>query len=277
MSDWQELPLGEICGIEIGGTPSRSEERYWWKSDGDGIRLPWVSISDMKEKVITETKESITEVGALQSNCKHVAKGTLLMSFKLTIGRLAFAGRDLYTNEAITAIRPNKDLCPEFLYYGLQHWNLTGDSDQAVKGVTLNKQKLQEIPCLIPPLPEQKKIAEILSGIDRSHAKLSDKIKALTRIRVQLIRQFLTQGGHPKSDHEDILPPDWQIKTLDEVAQFRRGSFPQPYGNPEWFDDNGFPFVQVFDIDDNGRLKSSTKSRISQAGAEKVFSFLAVH
>ena len=56
MSDWQELPLGEICGIEIGGTPSRSEERYWWKSDDDGIRLPWFSISDMKEKVITETK-----------------------------------------------------------------------------------------------------------------------------------------------------------------------------------------------------------------------------
>ena len=167
MSDWKEVTLGEICSIEIGGTPSRSEERYWWKSGSDGVRLPWVSISDMKEKVITDTKESITEIGALKSNCKHVPRGTLLMSFKLTIGRLAFAGRDLYTNEAISAIRPTKDVNAEFLYYGLQHWNLTGDSDQAVKGVTLNKQKLQEIPCLLPPLPEQKKIAEILSGIDK--------------------------------------------------------------------------------------------------------------
>lgn len=167
MSDWQQVALGEICNIEIGGTPSRSEARYWWKTDNDGARLPWVSISDMKGKVITDTKESITEIGALQSNCKHVQKGTLLMSFKLTIGRLAFAGRDLYTNEAISAITPFKDVCPEFLYYGLQYWNLTGDSDQAVKGVTLNKQKLQEISCLLPPLPEQKKIAEILSGVDK--------------------------------------------------------------------------------------------------------------
>jgi len=180
MSDWQEITLGEICSIEIGGTPSRSEERYWWKSDNDGTRLPWVSISDMKAKVITDTKESITEIGALQSNCKHVPKGTLLMSFKLCIGKLAFAGRDLYTNEAISAIRPTRDVLPEFLYYGLQHWNLTGDSDQAVKGVTLNKQKLQEIPCLLPPLPEQKKIAEILSGIDEliiATQKRIDKIR----------------------------------------------------------------------------------------------------
>ena len=116
MNDWQEVTLGEICSIEIGGTPSRSDERYWWKSGSNSIRLPWVSISDMKGKVITDTKESITEIGASQSNCKHVAKGTLLMSFKLTIGRLAFAGRDLYTNEAISAIKPIRDVCPEFLY-----------------------------------------------------------------------------------------------------------------------------------------------------------------
>jgi type I restriction enzyme S subunit len=189
MSDWRQVALGEICSIEIGGTPSRSEPRYWWKSDEDGIRLPWVSISDMKGKVITDTKESITENGALQSNCKHVPKGTLLMSFKLTIGRLAFAGRDLYTNEAISAIKPLKDACPEFLYYGLQYWNLTGDSDQAVKGVTLNKQKLQEIPCLLPPLPEQKKIAEILSGID----KVIDNLKSCLGKQVILKNSLLSE------------------------------------------------------------------------------------
>jgi len=194
MSDWQEITLGEISSIEIGGTPSRSEERYWWKSDNDGIRLPWVSISDMKGRVITDTKESITEIGALQSNCKHVPKGTLLMSFKLTIGRLAFAGRDLYTNEAISAIRPTKDVHPEFLYYGLQHWNLTEDSDQAVKGVTLNKQKLQEIPCLLPPLPEQKKIAEILSGIDKAISTKKQARNDLEAAREAICGELIQNG-----------------------------------------------------------------------------------
>ena len=168
-SHWQEVALGDICQIQIGGTPSRSEDAYWWKSNEDGERLPWVSISDLQERVITSTKEGITRLGLERSNAKRVPQGTLLMSFKLTIGKLAFAGRDLYTNEAIASLplRTSDSVYPEFLYYGLQYWDLTANTDQAVKGVTLNKQKLQEIPCLLPPLSEQKKIAEILSGIDR--------------------------------------------------------------------------------------------------------------
>jgi len=253
MSDWQEITLGEISSIEIGGTPSRSEERYWWKSDNDGIRLPWVSISDMKGKVITDTKESITEIGALQSNCKHVPKGTLLMSFKLTIGRLAFAGRDLYTNEAISAIRPTKDVHPEFLYYGLQHWNLTGDSDQAVKGVTLNKQKLQEIPCLLPPLPEQKKIAEILSGIERA-------IEA---------RSFLIQkaGKTLEAIKEELMnsTDKWQEFELGELLLFKNGlnTEKENFGS-------GAPFVSYKDVYSGGIVTTKNlKQRVSLSEIEE--------
>lgn len=63
---------------------------------------------------------------------------------------------------------------------------------------------------------------------------------------------------------------EWGKKTLDEVAKFRRGSFPQPYGLPEWYDQiNGMPFIQVFDVNDNFRLKSKTKSKISKLAAEQ--------
>lgn len=62
----------------------------------------------------------------------------------------------------------------------------------------------------------------------------------------------------------------WEEDTLIRLAKFRRGSFPQPYGLPEWYDDeNGMPFVQVFDVDDNLRLKSKTKNKISRLGAEQ--------
>jgi type I restriction enzyme S subunit len=203
MSDWEETTLGEACAIEIGGTPSRSEESYWWKSAKDGQALPWVSISDMRERVVSETKESITEIGARNSNCKHVTKGTLLMSFKLTIGRLAFAGKDLYTNEAIAAIRPREGINPEFLYYGLQYWNLTDGTDQAVKGVTLNKQKLQEIRCSIPPLPEQKKIAEILYGIDND---IESTRMALTRYEIANNASVFNQVSALASDQENLRP-----------------------------------------------------------------------
>lgn len=68
---------------------------------------------------------------------------------------------------------------------------------------------------------------------------------------------------------EFVKDGEWEIKTLNEIAKFRRGSFPQPYGLPEWYDVNGFPFIQVFDVDDNFKLKTNTKSKISKAAAEQ--------
>ena len=63
---------------------------------------------------------------------------------------------------------------------------------------------------------------------------------------------------------------EWKEDTLENIATFRRGSFPQPYGLPEWYDDeNGMPFIQVYDVGDDLRLKDKTKNRISTLGAEK--------
>src|SRR6266702_716045 len=97
---WQKCLLGIICDSQIGGTPSRNEPRFWATS-GDGHM--WVAISDLGPKWIKTTEEHITDFGVKYSNVKRVPKGTLLMSFKLTIGRIGFAGHELYTNEAIAA------------------------------------------------------------------------------------------------------------------------------------------------------------------------------
>ncbi len=72
---------------------------------------------------------------------------------------------------------------------------------------------------------------------------------------------------------EFVNNDNWTAHTLGEVADFRRGSFPQPYGLPEWYDDeNGLPFIQVFDVDNNFRLKPKTKSKISKlASLQSVF------
>lgn len=219
-SHWQAVALGDICQIQIGGTPSRSEDAYWWKSNEDGERLPWVSISDLQERVITSTKEGITRLGLERSNAKRVPQGTLLMSFKLTIGKLAFAGRDLHTNEAIASLRTSDSVYPEFLYYGLQYWDLTVNTDQAIKGVTLNKQKLQEIPCLLPPLPEQKKIAEILSGIDRLIKTHSAKKSKMSDLLVAMrARIFTNASGKEVSLGELCSPKQWPTISADKITK----------------------------------------------------------
>lgn len=77
------------------------------------------------------------------------------------------------------------------------------------------------------------------------------------------------ENGFQKTDI-GIIPSDWQVMELVKVALYRRGSFPQPYGLPKWYDEqNGMPFVQVFDVDDNMKLKPDTKQKISDAAKDK--------
>lgn len=156
---WQWVRLGEVCDIAIGKTPARDIPRFW---NGN---LPWVSISDMKEETIVNTKEHITKAAVTECNCRLVPAGTLLFSFKLTIGKMAFAGCDLYTNEAIAALTPvdNRNLAKEYLRFALSFSDCTKQSSHAVKGRTLNQDGLKAITIPLPPLAEQKRIAAVLN------------------------------------------------------------------------------------------------------------------
>lgn len=160
---WREGPLGEQCRIEIGGTPSRDKPQFWSSAE-EGY--PWASIADLKTSRVDCTKEFISELGVKNSNVKLVPRGTVMMSFKLTIGRTAWADRDLYTNEAIAAFFPGKDIDNEFLFYALPAAAGRADTDQAIKGVTLNKEKLRSLRLRLPPLDEQRRIAEVMRSVD---------------------------------------------------------------------------------------------------------------
>lgn len=172
--DWRDGSLGELCRIAIGGTPSRAEPRYW-SNAAEG--LPWVSIADLRSPTVEQTKEFISKEGVQNSNVKLVPRGTVLMSFKLTIGRTAIAGRDLYTNEAIAAFIPTGQLDNDFLFHWLPHLVGTVETDQAVKGATLNKQKLAAVSGPLPPLKEQRRIADVLGSADRAIAAAQATIR----------------------------------------------------------------------------------------------------
>ncbi len=105
--------LDEVCYVKIGGTPSRKNNAYFL---GNNL---WVSIGEMSGQCITDTKEKITDEAVKNSNVKLIKKGTTLFSFKLTIGKTAIAGADLYTNEAIAALEPKNhdDLLDEYLFF----------------------------------------------------------------------------------------------------------------------------------------------------------------
>lgn len=132
---------------------------------------------------------------------------------------------------------------------------------------------MKEYPLAYPTLPEQQKIAACLSSIDDRIIAETQKLNTLKAHKKGLMQKLFPAEGEtlPKYRFPEFQDSgEWEDYTLIEIAKFRRGSFPQPYGLPEWYDDeNGMPFIQVFDVNDDLRLKAKTKSKISKQGAEQ--------
>lgn len=178
-SRYSLLPLGKICDVRIGGTPSRANPEFF-----TGSNL-WVSIAEMQGQTIIDTKEKITDEAIAKSNVKLVPKGTTLLSFKLSIGKTAIAGADLYTNEAIAALVPNdpNKLLDAYLFYlfSSQIINLQRVGSKAF-GKSLNSTYLREsVEIPVPPVPVQEQIVAACSAVDAEYES--------TRMSIETYRQ----------------------------------------------------------------------------------------
>ena len=120
---------------------------------------------------------------------------------------------------------------------------------------------------------EQQNIADCLSSTDDLIDAESRKLKVLEKYKKGLMQKLFPAEG--KTLPEWRFPEfqdceEWETVKLEKLALYRRGSFPQPYGLPEWYDEkSGMPFIQVFDVDDNMKLKSNTKNKISELAAQQ--------
>lgn len=168
VSEYTVEKLGKVVDVKIGGTPSRSNYSYYQ----NGTNL-WVSISEMNGQVITSTKEMITDEAVENSNVKLIPKDTTLLSFKLSIGKTAIAGTDLYTNEAIAALVPidaNRILNEYiFIFFNSKILDLENVGNKAF-GKSLNSKFLKEsIPIPVPPIDIQKQIISEVDKLDKEY------------------------------------------------------------------------------------------------------------
>ena len=160
---WSIVRLGSVIELNIGKTPSRSNKLYWT----EGV-IPWVSIGDMPVSGnLTTVKEKITQTG--YDECfKEICKpGTLLMSFKLSIGKIAILEIFAVHNEAIVSINTivDLDIIKGWYFQILPLIAKQGDYKTAIKGNTLNKESLSNLIVPIPPINEQKKIVEKIDSL----------------------------------------------------------------------------------------------------------------
>ncbi|EPV82620.1 restriction endonuclease subunit S, partial [Streptococcus agalactiae] len=171
-NSWSYVKFGSIVTFNIGKTPPRNEPTYW------GNDIPWVSISDMPSSGhITKTKECISHLAIKQTNIKIVPADTLLMSFKLSIGKVAILDVPASHNEAIISIFPysdKKNIIRNYLMMFLPLISTAGNSKDAIKGKTLNSTSISELLIPISNYREMKKIVSKVDLLFQKVAQLSD-------------------------------------------------------------------------------------------------------
>lgn len=181
--------LGEICEEPIlGGTPAKKDKSYY------GDKYLWVNISDMKSKEIIDTQFKLSEKGKEKLKTKEIKEGTLLMSFKLTLGKTAFAGKSLYTNEAICGLIPidkSDETISEYLYYVLPLIDYMPYAQRASKGYTLNKDLVPTVEIPFPSKLERKKIIEELKKLTGELKKKKEEFKKEISGKEKQIEDFM--------------------------------------------------------------------------------------
>ena len=165
--NWCWCRFSNIVSMTIGKTPARGEQTYWING-----KYNWVSISDMVDGgSISTTKEKVSDLAVKEVFSAPISeKGSLLMSFKLSIGKTSILDIDAYHNEAIITISPIIDkeyAMRNYLFKVLPLIANLGESKDAIKGKTLNSKSLSNLLIPLPPLQEQQRIIEQMNRLSK--------------------------------------------------------------------------------------------------------------
>ena len=224
------IKLRQAFDLQMGKTPARNRPDYW---NGDH---KWISIADIGNagKFLTKTKESITKAGIDGSGIKVVPQGTVIMSFKLSIGKTAITSEDMYTNEAIMAFIDNGKFAvdTDYLYHLCCGTNWTAGTNKAVMGLTLNKATLLEKKIPLPDINEQHEIATKLDKID---AIIAERQQQLELIDQAVKSRFIELFGDPVRNSMGL--PTEPMTTVCAIIDGDRG---KNYPKQDEFSDTGY-------------------------------------
>ena len=206
--------LKDIFDLQMGKTPSRNNSEYWNTED-----YKWISIADLTKtgKYISETKEYLSKRAVLDSGLKVIPANTVIMSFKLSIGKTAITAEDMYSNEAIMAFHDRHivDILPEYIYYMFKYKNWDEGSNKAVMGKTLNKATLSEVEIDICSMEEQ---IEIVNVLDKMMSALEGRKTELSLLDELIKARFVEFFGDPVLNEKG-----WITKPLLDMGNCKNG------------------------------------------------------
>ena len=249
--------LSDIFDLQMGKTPSRDNNMYW--KDGN---LPWVSIADLSKSqiYIENSKEMITNLAAKDTLMKCIPQDTVIMSFKLSLGKTAITRTPLYTNEAIMAFIDKKviQIEPKYIYFLFRNIKWEQYTNNAVKGKTLNKKFFSDFQINIPGYIQQKKIVSILIRINKTLEYKHSLIKAYDAL---IKSRFVELFGDP-----NIVESNKCVK-FSSIAKIITGNTPSRK-SPEYYGDY-IEWIKSDNIVSTDLYISQAKEFLSEQGAVK--------
>ncbi len=220
--EWKVMKVGKVVkDILTGATPLRSNKEYWLKGN-----IPWLTneeVEDEKINYIWETKEKVTEKALKETNIKLIPKNSVILSLTASVGKVAINKIPITTNQQFNSfiIDFNK-IHPEFLGY---YFIFAKKRIEMLAGTTtfrfISKSKIANFKIPLPPLPEQQKIAEILSTVDKAIEKVDSAIAKTERLKKGLMQKLLTKGiGHKEFKDTKIgrIPKEWEVVTAEKIC-----------------------------------------------------------
>jgi len=192
--EWDVKNIGDIYKeLRTGSTPSRANQEYF---RGE---ILWVTSGELKYKIITNTIEKITDKAVKDTNLKIYPAGTFFIAItgleaEGTRGSCAVTGKEATTNQSCMAFEANEEIDTSYLfqYYLLHGKYISLYYSQGSKQQSLNNKIVAQIPIHVPPLPEQQKIAQILSAQDEKIEDIKNKLNKLKSLKASLMQDLLS-------------------------------------------------------------------------------------
>ncbi|MFW3343483.1 restriction endonuclease subunit S [Aliarcobacter butzleri] len=254
---WSLVELNEICNINMGQSPK--SESY----NENNIGLPLIQgNADIKNrKTLPRTYTS-----DITKKCKI---GDIIMTVRAPVGAIAKSYHNACIGRGVCSITPkeNNDFLYHFLVGYEDKWDKLsqGSTFTAVNGNDIKKIKLP-----LPPLEEQKKIADILSTVDKKIAFVEENINATEELKKGLMQKLLTEGiGHTEFKDSELgrIPESWKVVKLEEVCTKIVGGGTPSKNEPDYWNNGTIPWVTPSEFTKSkSNYISVTESKISEEG-----------
>ncbi len=246
---WTLTKAKYACRYTTGWTPPTGQDEYY------GDEFPWANISDLGPREVSQTSKGVTQKAVDDAGAQLSPKGSLLFSFKLSVGQVSFAGRDLYTNEAIATFMPGSLCDPKYGYYALPLFLLKNAAENIYGAKLLNQPLIGGAMLCLPPTDEQAAIAAFL---DRETGKIDALVEAQRRLvellkekRQAVISHAVTKGLDPTTPMKDSgvewlgeVPAHWHALQLGRLC---RQVSDGPHFSPTYVDD-GVMFLSARNV-----------------------------